>query len=77
MAERSFDQARVKLVASWEGGALFVAAFGDRLIEIRDCQHEDPNAVRASVTVHADHAEALIEALHEARAIDTESMRPR
>ena len=71
MGEANSDQARVKLVATYEGGALFVAAFANGLIEIRDCYREDPTAVRGSVTLLPQHADVLIEALREARTIGT------
>jgi len=62
MSKASAGQARVKLGAAYEGGALFVAAFGNGLIEIRDCCQEDPAAVRGSVAVLFQHADALVEA---------------
>lgn len=69
MSEALSNQARVKLVATYEGGALFVAAFENGLIEIRDCYQEDPAAVRGSVTVLPQHAEALADAMREAHTI--------
>jgi hypothetical protein len=71
MSEASSGKARVKLVATYEGGALFVAAFDNGLIEIRDCEREDPSAVRASVNVLPKHAEALAAALREAHTFQT------
>lgn len=68
MAGNQGSEAQVKLVSVSAAGAIFVVAFADGIIEIRDCEGEDPERVRASIAVRPDVAGALAAALNEATA---------
>jgi len=69
MAGNQDSKAKVKLVSVSAAGAIFVVAFASGIIEIRDCEGEDPERVRASIAVRPDVASTLAAALNEAAAL--------